>query len=175
MLRPSLLLLPVLFLFVVPLQAKKDKAPKYYLHVQVLRASYECTNCDYHGGLSLSMPGGVDGVGIGYNPFDPDDYYAGYGRAVFLLDANKTQRFWFLYSGCLAPLPLSNTASLAARWKKPGYTIEMLVPPYSPKKPVNYAAKHMIKCQLDVSSRGPIPITRPSATGLHTPQYGDFR
>ncbi len=162
--RPHLLQLSVVLLLTLPAWAKTGKATKYYLRVQVLRTSYECTDCDYYGEIihSVRANGGPESAW-----FDPDKYYSGRGRAVFLLDANKTQRFWFAYSGCLDPVPSSNIASLAARWKKPGYTIEMLVPPYSPKKPANYAAKHMSKCKLDVSSRGPIPITRPAATGIH--------
>ncbi len=168
--RPYLLQLSTLFLLAIPVWAKTGKATKYYLRVQVLKTSYGCTDCEADDGPPTELVGSRGQVVLA-NPnlvtIDPDKHYSGRGRAVFLLDANKTQRFWFLYSGCLDPLPLSNTAPLAARWKKPGYTIEMLVPPYSPKKPVNYAAKHMSKCQLDVSSRGPIPTTRPAATGMH--------
>jgi hypothetical protein len=83
MFRPHLLQLSFVFLLAIPAWAKTGKGTKYYLRVHVLKASYGCIDCD-----GVSNYRSIDGPTI-----DPDNHYSGRGRAVFLLDANKTNDF----------------------------------------------------------------------------------
>ena len=156
-----LFLLAVVLSFTMPLGAAGGKASKYPLHIQIRTASYGCSDCVGDNGPPGSLgAGGAVGAADLANPnlatIDPDHHYFGNGSGVLLL-AHKTQAFYFGYQGCVDPLPLTKTASLAARWKKQGSTLEVRVPAYSPKKPVKFAAKHLSTCQVDFSLK-PIPL-----------------
>ncbi len=161
MLRPYLLISSFTVLSVLPLQG--GEAPKYPIHIQVRKSDYKCAaNCDARDAPPTSPRPTASGLDNGGNtpwaPADINTYFTGVGRAVFLTGANKaTRAFWFGYDECLDPHPTYKHCFCIRRcWKNPGHTLEVMVPPYSSKGPANFAAKHMSKCVIQVSTRAPV-------------------
>jgi hypothetical protein len=158
-----------------PAVESAGKATKYSLRVQVIKGGYACSDCP-SGGVPFfsTLPPGSHAdepeetpVGEDGPPELADKYWSGRGSGVLWLDTNKFLDFRFTYNSCIDPVPLSKIAtdSLAARWTKPDRTLEVLVPFYSPNKPIDFATKHLTKCQVDVSSHGRI-ITVPATAAV---------
>ena len=87
-------------------------------------------------GSMPEMSGGAGGGEVGGGcqsnsgtlSFGGDDDFAGAGRGDLMVPPRDTQGFQFTYEGCPRVRVLPGFSSLQARWKKPGKTLEVLIP-----------------------------------------------
>ena len=178
MLRPgisvcrSLGMLAVLLvaaLLTAPAYARMPDLKKYPLHVHVLASDETHKTPRMAPGVSLACDGmddmgALDGGGEGrslrvasgrmvmarlQNATDDDPVFSGEGRADLVTPPKTTQGFTFRYDDCSRVRVRPGFSSLPARWKKPGKTLEVLVP--SDAVPKNGRPLAPVRCTMRVT------------------------
>jgi hypothetical protein len=148
--------------------ARMPDLKKYPLHVHVLASDETHKTPRMTPGVSLACDGmddmgALDGGGYGdpcashpelvmarlQNATDDDPVFSGEGRADLVTPPKTTQGFNFRYDDCSRIRVRNGFQSLPARWKKPGKTLEVLVP--SDAIPKNGRPLAPVRCTMRVT------------------------
>jgi hypothetical protein len=148
--------------------ARMQDLKKYPLHVHVLAADETHRTPRMAPGVSLACDGmddmdALSGGGYGdpcashpemvmarlMNATDDDPVFSGEGRADLVTPPKGTQGFTFHYDNCSRMRVRNGFQSLPARWKKPGKTLEVLVP--SDEIPKNGKPLAPVRCTMSVT------------------------
>ncbi len=176
--RTTLALLALSLLAATPLAARTPKPSRYPLRVHILAADRtgrsermrpdQAVACDSMEDMLSSVDPNPEGpitlTGFSGDPCslhagliggslleiqNNDFVYTGAGRADLVSPPNGTRGFNFQYHDCGRIRVFPGFQSLPARWKKPGATLEVLLP--SDELPVNGPPLPPSKCTLTVA------------------------
>jgi hypothetical protein len=154
--------------FATPAGAVKANLPKYPLHVHVLASDEthrsprmnpgDSLMCDGIEDMASSLSGTRSDpcsehpeliMGRFLDAQDWDPVFSGEGRGDLVSPPKTTQGFTFRYDNCSRVRVRPGFSSLPARWKKPGKTLEVLVP--SDDIPANGKPLQPVKCTFSVT------------------------